>query len=104
MIHILNISVDNLTTVNGVLASLVVVLISVVAFLYKQNNSDRKDYDTRLEKKEEKINQIIEQTIDDYKKIIDDAAKDRVDTKFFLDKLTDNLEQVKQIIHKQDAR
>lgn len=88
MNNLLNISVDNLTTVNGVLASLVVVLIAAVGFLYKQvqekNNlhiSDIKLFDNENKKDKRELLEILNKfhlSIEE-EKIVDKSIIDKLD-------------------------
>ena len=106
-----NVSPDNLTTVNGVLASMLVVFLSAIGYLYvskqkQQDNNEtqralmQKDFDDRLERKEDKLDQIIKETNNDFKRFIEDGHKDKAETKYILDKLNDILLEVKSILHK----
>jgi patatin-like phospholipase/acyl hydrolase len=90
-------NVDSLSSLSLLLNS---VLVFTVGYLYKQINIQKKDFDDRLERKENKLDEIIRDTNNDFKRIIEDGQKDKSEIKFILDKYNDLLKEVKLILQK----
>lgn len=91
---------QNIDSLQGLSLVLNGVFLGAIVYLYKEKNSNQKGFEDRLDKKDVKIDKLIEDTTNDFKRIIEDGFKDKIDTKVLMDKTYDLLSEMKRIMHK----
>ena len=93
----LQIETADFSDVNKVLSALAVSLLGGMIYLYKEKQAERKDFETKIDK-------IIDDTTKDFKKIIDDGIKDKIDMRILMEKTYDALAEIKRLMHEKNGR